>query len=384
MRVVFLIRSLDIGGAERQLVTLVRNMDPVKFQVTVITYYPDGVLSEELQALPHVRLVSANKRGRWDVLSFVRELRKIVSQADPDVIHGYMQGANELALLLALGTRARVVWGVRSSELRIDEYDWGLRLLVRTGALLAGRADAIISNSNAGHHHHLSMGYPPDRFVVIPNGIDTTVFRRDETGRTRVRGGWGVSDREALIGIAARIDPQKDHETFLHAAAILCAECPHSRFAIVGEGPPGRVYSLQKLASELGIYDRVIWAGGSTDMVAVYSAFDIATSCSAFGEGVSNSLAEAMACETSCVATDIGDAHALLGDTGEIVPAREAHALAQAWQRALAQPPAVQIERRRNARKRITERFSVAQLARRTEGVLTQVMAGRELTNSLL
>ena len=70
MRIVFLIRALQGGGAERQLVTLIRGLDPTRFEITVATFYPGGALWADLQGLPNVRVVSANKRGRWDLLGF--------------------------------------------------------------------------------------------------------------------------------------------------------------------------------------------------------------------------------------------------------------------------------------------------------------------------
>jgi glycosyltransferase involved in cell wall biosynthesis len=375
MRILFLIRKLERGGAEQQLVTLVRHLDAQRFCVSVVTYYPGGELESELKGLPNVRLCSAGKRGRWDVAGFLLRLWKLVRAARPQVVHGYMYGANELALVFGRAVGARVIWGVRASGLDLERYDRATRALFRTGAWLSPRVDAIIANSEAGRRFHVGLGYPARVFVVIPNGIDSQRFAFSERDRQRVRAEWGIGADEALIGMVARLDPMKDHATFVRAAALLAGTRGAVRFAVIGTGSAAALARLQELAAELRIGARLVWAGSRRDMPAVYSALDLVTSTSAFGEGCSNALAEAMACEKLCVATDVGDARDLIGDTGEIVPPRDPKSLAQAWSTALDVPPEQRAARARRARMRVVEKFSVATLAVRTGEVLTRVGA---------
>jgi len=373
MRIVFLIHSLLPGGAERQLVTLVRNLDPGTFAVTVVTFYAGGRLAEELSGLANVTVASAHKQGRGDVLGFLWRSWKLVRHARPQIIHGYMFGANEMALLFGRVLRSRVVWGIRASGLQMEHYGWRAGLLRRTGAWLSGCVDAVIANSQAGRDYHVGIGYPAHNVIVIPNGIDTLRYQRDPQGRQRVRQEWQVGDQEVLIGIVARIDPMKDHVTFLRAAARLVQTEPSARFAIVGSGSAEDLQRLKSMAEQCNVSQRLVWAGARQDMSAVYSALDVATSSSAFGEGFSNSLAEAMACETICVGTDVGDARILIADTGEVVRPREPEALALAWERLIAATPAQRRERGRSARARIVDSFSVATLVRRTTEALLRM-----------
>jgi glycosyltransferase involved in cell wall biosynthesis len=379
LRVLFLIRDLQRGGAERQLVTLVRNLDHSRFCVTVLTYYTGGELVRDLQGLPNVQVISAGKTGRWDTLGFLVRLYLLARRIRPHIVHGYMYGANELALLLGRALRARVVWGVRASGLDMRHYDGATRLLNRTGAWLSSRADALIANSTAGRRDHLALGYPPERFVVVPNGIDTEHYRYTDGGRRRLRALWQVSDGDRLVGIVARIDPMKDHGTFLRAAAILAGLRRDVRFVIVGGGSAASLLRIRELATQLAVADRIVWAGSHEDMPAVYSALDLVTSSSAFGEGFSNSLAEAMACEKVCVATDVGDARMVLGAAGEIVPAAEPAALAAAWCRVLDSGAGALAARGDAARARVVETFSATLLAARTAELLARVAEGGEL-----
>ena len=372
MRIVFLIRALQGGGAERQLVTLIRALDPARFEVTVATFYPGGHLCADLEDLPNVRVVCADKRGRWDLLGFFFRLLRILHRAGPDVVHGYMYGANELALVFGRLTGAAVVWGIRASGLEMRHYDMATRMLYRSGAWLSRWSDLIIANSEAGRRFHLGMGYPSAKLRVIPNGIDTARFEYNATERERVRQQWGVKDGEVLIGVVARLDPMKDHPTFLRAAALIAKEHPAVRFVIVGAGAEQSLRTLKSLSEELGVSPRVLWAGPREDVTAVYSALDLFTCCSAFGEGFPNSLAEAMACERLCVATRVGDAEWILGDLGEIVPPREPAALAAAWSRLLALSSIERARRGRESRQRIVRSFGVSALVQATADLLTQ------------
>jgi glycosyltransferase involved in cell wall biosynthesis len=374
LRVVFLIRSLQPGGAERQLVTLSRNLNTRGFSVTIVTFYPGGLLENDLHDLPNVQVVSANKRGRWDIVGFMWRLLKLVRKVRPHIIHGYLYGANEVALIAGCAVHSRVAWGVRSSALDMRYYDWLTRILFKIGARLSPLVDVIIANSEAGHRSHLQFGYPARRFVVIPNGINTDVFCRDTAGRQRVRMQWNIREDDVLIGIVARIDPMKDHETFLRAAANCANSNQTVRFVAVGQGADESVSRLKAIAERLGIARQVVWAGARQDMAAVYSAIDIVTSSSAFGEGFSNCLAEAMACEANCVATDVGDARIILGDAAEYVSPKEPEALALAWQKLLAATPEQRAILGRRARARIVSEFSVEMLASRTAEVLRRVV----------
>jgi len=377
IRVVFLIRSLEAGGAERQLVELVRNLDHATFGISVFTFYPGGVLESDLENLPGVRLRSARKAGRWDLVGFLVRSWRLMRIAKPHIVHGYMSGANEIAWLLGRAIGARVVWGIRASNMDLRRYDWMTRFLFTCGAWLSRRADLVIANSRAGKRHHLQHGYAKANFMVIENGIDTVTYCRNIDSRERLRKQWGIGEDQPVVGLVGRFDPMKDHETFLRAAAIAAARLPSTHFVFVGTGSVRRCAELQALARELGVGEHLTWAGAHRDMAAVYRAFDVATSSSAFGEGFSNSLAEAMACETVCVASDVGDARVIVGDTGEIIPPRDADALAEGWLKVLQAGPAERAERGRQARRRVVEHFSVSTLAARTSEALLRVAAGQ-------
>ena len=371
VRLCFLIRSLNPGGAERQLVELVKRLDPSRFQVTVLTFYPGGLLEQDL-AGTSVELISLRKQGRWDVAGFVARARAAVAARQPDIVHGYLGVANELALLVGRLCRARVVWGIRSSHLDLSQYDWSYAATFRGGAVLSRFVDLVIYNSAAGMRHYGAHGYRPRRAAVIPNGIDVSRFRFDADGRQRLRREWGIDPGERLVALVGRADPMKDTSLFLAAAQRLRAAGPW-RFVCVGDTSTdyGRRLQASAAARELG--PSLVWAGTRADMPAVYSAIDTLVVASRFGEGLPNVLVEAMACEVPCVTTDVGDASAVVGSTGWVVPARDAAAIVAACRAAAAESESSRSIRGRAARQRVVDQFSAEQLVNRTSTILSEI-----------
>jgi glycosyltransferase involved in cell wall biosynthesis len=210
--------------------------------------------------------------------------------------------------------------------------------------------------------------------TVIPNGVDTRRFAPDRASGSRLRASWRVRERSLLIGIVGRLDPMKDHQTFLRAAAILANSRADARFVCIGAGPERYTSDLKTLAGELGLGDKVIWPGFILrDIPAAYNALNICCSSSSFGEGTSNSIAEAMACGVPCVVTDVGDSKLIVGETGVVVPPKNPAALSAglaAMAHRLNENPKLPHE----VRERIELRLSLPALVRRTSKTLLDLL----------
>lgn len=325
--IAFLIRSLNYGGAERQLVTLVKALDKKKFNITVLYFYSGGALEKDLQD-SGIQLISLEKRDRWDVIGFLWRLVRHLKRINPNVLHGFMGTSNLLTILLKIFLPStRMLWGVRASNVDLSRYDWLFRFIFKLECLFSRFADLIVVNSYAGQAYHLAHGFPADKMVVIPNGIDTERFKPDKEARARVRAEWNIYEDTILIGLVGRLDPLKDHPIFLKAAALLCQEVENLRFVCVGSGLESYANELYSLSEELGISNKVIWAGARADMPAVHNSLDIAAS-SSYTEGFPNVIGEAMACGVPCVVTDVGDSALIVGDTGVVVPPKDPEAIA--------------------------------------------------------
>lgn len=365
MRITFLTRSLNTGGAERQLTVLATGLHERGHRVLVIPFYSGGPFQAELTRAG-VQVQSPEKDGRWDLAGFAWRLARLLREERPDVLHGYLGGPNVLTVLLKpLLPRTRIVWGLRAAVLDFGNYDRFSRLTLHAERLLSRFADRIVVNSRAGRSFAIERGFPKGKIVAIPNGIDTGRFRPDPASRNRVRGEWGVAEDEKLVGLVARLDHIKDHPNFLRAAALLAHEREDVRFVCVGGGNPVYRDELRSRSRNLDLEDCLVWAGVRGDTQAVFNALDVAIS-SSYGEGFPNVVGEAMACGVPCVVTDVGDSADIVGDTGIVVPAKDPEALAEGMRLCLAGSG----ESGENARLRIETNFSTGLLIDRTEKAL--------------
>ena len=163
--------------------------------------------------------------------------------------------------------------------------------------------------------------------------------------RSSVRRELGLSEGNLVVGMVARVDPQKDHSTLLAAADSLLKEHPQLRFILIGK-------STETIEAK-----GFLCLGERVDVSRLIKAFDIAVLCSAYGEGFPNVVAEAMATELPCVVTDIGDAKLMIGDTGVAIPPKNPRALAEAIGRLISEGELKRRRRGRRARAIVLEKY---------------------------
>jgi glycosyltransferase involved in cell wall biosynthesis len=231
-------------------------------------------------------------------------------------------------------------------------------------------ADAVIANSDAAREQSIARGFPPDRIHVVYNGINTDRFRRDPIARKMLRDDWSIGDDEVVIGRIGRMRPTKDYPTFLRAAAQAGAVRSDLRFVAVGDGPDRE--SIHGLASELGLDDRLVWAGERSDIAAVMSALDIMVSSST-SESFANVIGEAMACGVPCVVTDAGDSAAIVGSTGVVASTGSAASVAESVLDLAERLEADGDRLRAEARARVESEFALDVMVERTERVFRDV-----------
>jgi len=376
MRILFLVRGLNVGGAQRQLVALARGLRRSGHDVSVAVFYGGGLFEEELRK-DGIRVHDLARTGRWDTVWSLARLVRLVRAETPDILHAYMGLANLYAAIARpFFPSVKIVWGIRSALEDLKVYGLVTRMGEWLGRAASPLADAIIANSEAARRRAVAIGLPGRKIMVVPNGIDCDAFRPDEEGRHRLRGEWAIPAGAPLIGMVARLDPVKGHPTFLRAAARIASLRSDARFVCVGEGQPAYRESLVRLASELGLADRLVWAGERRVTSAIYSALDVAVLASDAGESFPNVVAEAMACGRPCVVTESGDSPLIVGDTGCIAPPGDPEALARAILGVLERVLADRTGTSARARDRVMVEFSVERLVTRTERALELVKGG--------
>jgi glycosyltransferase involved in cell wall biosynthesis len=367
VKIGFLIRALERGGAELQMTMLACELVKLGHKVVVMTYYEGGDLKSVLKR-NGVQVICLGKETRWQLIGLLMSLIRAVQKNNIVVLYSFLTTANVVALLVKPFLRnTKIVLGIRSSDLDFKKYDWLTKISLLLEATLMRFADRVIFNSFYSQRNYRRW-LPLERSFVVHNAVDTKYFDLPRSSGSKMRKVWGIGPSTKVIGMVARIDPMKDYKTFLTAAQLAIQKRPDLFFVCVTKGEDKQEQKYRKFCEELGIADRFVWCGPFIDMPDIYTSFDILTLSSSFGEGFPNVLAEAMACGVPCVATDIGDASLIISDQGIIVPPQRADKLANAWEHLL--NSALTDERRVVIRKQIVENYSISSMVGTTEAII--------------
>jgi glycosyltransferase involved in cell wall biosynthesis len=369
--VLYPVNELRIGGAEQQLLELVRGLDKSRFHAIVAPLYGGGALDAEFRAVPGVEVVDLGRRGKYDPSPLLK-LAALIRARRVDVVQPFLSPATFFGLIPSLLLRVPVKivterCGVRRSR------KLGYKLYRTTEDWLTRYADAVVPNSGAGRDLLHERGIAPQKVEVIYNGVNRERLRVDRAAARSHRARLGVPEDGHVVGILASLTPAKGHDTLLRAVAAASGQRPGLRCAIIGDGPLRP--RLEALAAELGIADRVVFFGNQRRVADFLAACDLLVSASRDNEGCSNSILEAMALGVPVIATDLGGNCELVEDgvTGYLVPVGDATALAGRIEEALAGTDRRQAIAAR-ARAMIETRFSLQRMVRDYESLYTRLL----------
>ena len=349
MRIVHLLTSLGIGGAERQALAIAERMRERGHSVAVFTLRPQ--LDEEWPtSLPVFRL--GMKKDPVSFAAATVRARRTLRDLSPDLIHSHGFHANLFARLLGIflpGTA--IVCTIHNvyegGRLRMMAYRLSDRLCTRTTAVSEAVAQRFIA----------LKAVPQKKCAVVPNAIEMDELVPDPVRRAKVR--EGLAAGADFIWLAAgRLAPAKDYPNLLRAFARLCSAHPRTQLWIAGHGTASALAELEDLARELGVELRMRFLGLRRDLSALFDAADGFVLSSAW-EGMPLVVGEAMAMEKPVVATDAGGVRELIGDCARLVAARDPAALAEAMDAVMREPEEARQAQGRSARMRIETQFSV-------------------------
>jgi len=376
-RVAHVISSLGAGGAEMMLHKLIKATRAEGLQHSVCSLIDGGHVSSMIEA-EGVRVTGLGMRqGVPDPTAVVR-LARWLRQERPDVVQSWMYHADLLAGIAALAAgRIPVVWGIHHSDVdprttkRLTH--WTRLLCARLSGVLPAR---IVCGAGSVLQSHARLGYRADRMTVIPIGFDLERFASDPEAGASLRRELSIPGGAPVVGLLARVHPDKDHPNFLQAASLMARERPDVTFVLTGSGVEWSNPVLAGPIDELGLRERVRLLGVVPDVLAVLSAIDVLV-LSSRTEAFPNVLGEAMACGVPCAATDCGDAREIVGETGRIAPPRDPAGLARAVLELLALTRDERAALGRAARDRVRTRYEIGAVGRRYAEVYAEVCASR-------
>ena len=376
--VCLLISSLEFGGAERQVVEMVRSFDPSVVRPIICSLSPKVPLARFLSGKKD-ELNIVEKRGRFDFTTVFRVARLLRRQR-VDVVHAFLFDAEMVARLAAPLARVPVVI---ASE-RNTEY-----VRPRTHSVLLkateGLFDVMVANSMSGKRFNIrTLGLSEGQIEVVHNGVDVEKFRPDRAVGLAFREKLGIGPETPLIGMVGSYKRQKAQDTFLKMAARIRVDVPSAHFVLVGE--PVRddfeetsrfQAEVQELAKTLKLSECVRFLGNQQDMKAVYNACN-ATALLSIREGTPNVVLESMACGVPVIATDIADNALIIVNekTGFVVPPG-AHEAAAARAARILLNPELQREMSAAARTHACEQFSLRTAAGKLERIYTRCLQNK-------
>jgi glycosyltransferase involved in cell wall biosynthesis len=328
-RVVHITRSLDVGGVETQLVTLLPHLAR-EFDVSLVCLHEKGPLAAGLEqnGVP-VRLIRF--RDRWSPDALWRLGRYLRGEGARIVqTHMYGPGISGIASARLAGVPVRIS--------TIHHHDhWRNPRRVRTDRALLSWRDAVFCVSEAVRRVYIDQtGCPEAKCRVMPNGIELEPFRRSRE-RAEVLSELDISPARQVVGVVGRLVPEKNMRLFVDTAARVRREREGVSFLVVGEGPEES--ALRDQARALGLSRSLVFTGLRSDIPDLVSALDCFVLPSV-AEPFGIVLLESMAGGVPLVATDAGGVRDVVqdGKQGILVASGHADALAEAVLRILGDP----------------------------------------------
>ncbi|MBO67043.1 MAG: hypothetical protein CL398_01910 [Acidiferrobacteraceae bacterium] len=340
-RILFIHHSLEFGGAETQLLHTLRHLasqDNVK--VHLVVYYPTELTKLRIAELEGVEsYIVDKKRGLLGGVKTVLFLRGFIKNKNIDMVVTYLVGANLAGLIAGRwGGAKRIVWGLRVTNISSSTLGLKGRVLEAMMIWCSSFVDLVIANSMASLNQYTDHGLKAKRKIVIPNGIDIDQFDKNDDYRLKARTMFHASSQQIVIGTVSRLVEWKGYEIFLNAAQKLSVLNSNIVFVCIGSGKSKYEKSLIDLQHRIGLdSEKIQWLGNRGDISHLINGFDIFTLMSTSGEGLSNSLLEAMATGVPVVATDVGDSRVAVGDFGTVISAGNSTQLVNAWLNILAE-----------------------------------------------
>ena len=297
-KILFITPSIGHGGAEKQLAILARELNNRGFKAIILPL-KNNAKNSILPEFQNLKLIETNIKNKFSFTDFFR-LRRIIKAINPDIVQGWMYSGNIVSSILTIGMKKKVFHSIRASDMDLERDGRQIKF----NGLLTKIVNKVVFNSQAGYLFHENKLFFGKKMVIIPNGIDTDIFKPSLSLRKEMRKKLGISKNKKVIVFAARTDPMKAHERVLEIASM----CSDIVFLLAGKG-----------TNEINVPKNVIALGVCNDMPSVYNSADMMLHLSNYGEGFPNVVGEAMSCGLPILVNNIGDSKDIIGNTGIIL-----------------------------------------------------------------
>ncbi|HEY8842133.1 MAG TPA: glycosyltransferase [Candidatus Dormibacteraeota bacterium] len=378
IRITYVIGSLEIGGAERQLVRLINGLDKSRFQPSLICLFGAGPLQAELDegvTVASLRLPSLRRNSRRNAVTTAIRLlgavRRDIRRQKPDIVHAYMMTAYVLAAVAGRAAGTRIIIGARRGLVTHQEYPYRRwRVFARTANRLI---DFHLCNSEAVRQLAVSQeGIPVEKTGVIHNGLDFDV----QSAPVGLDPEWEVGPGDGCAAMVANFHAYKGHLDVLAAVRLVVGRYPRFKLILFGDGAERT--AIERYLQEHHLASNVVLAGARLDAANLLSAFDFSV-LNSTQESFPNALMESMARGVPVISTRVGGVPELVRDgvDGILVESGNPEQLATAMLELLddAEKRGAMGEM---GRARIQSDFSVRSMITRTEAVYLDLLGRKQ------
>jgi glycosyltransferase involved in cell wall biosynthesis len=346
------------AGAEIMLMRLLRVS--LEDKIRVVSLIDVSERNQKLANNPRATFTPLHMNSIFDIAGGALKLARIISKEKPRAIMCWMYHAMIVATISVRmsSSDAPIFWNVRQSLDDPRSLSRNTRLALMLGRALSHTPSGIVYNSERALQLHGKYGYDNRKAVVIPNGFDIP------------QNVSILAKTPKIFGIAGRFHPQKDHDTFFRAVANVAFEFPEALFRAVGHGLTLENSAVSGLLANAGVPSKSIeLCGESSDMPEFYRSIDVLV-LSSRTEGFPNVVAEAMSYGKPVITTDVGDAAAIVGNAGWVVPPRDAMSLALAIKAALRMSPEKYADCANRAKQRVTSQYELNAIGQQYDRIL--------------
>jgi sugar transferase (PEP-CTERM/EpsH1 system associated) len=375
IKILHVIDSLDVGGMERIVIDVANGLDPARFEQTVCCLSRRGEAAGFLHE--GVRCLDLGKGAKADHLMPLK-IAQVIRREKPDIVHSQSWSGVDTAIARLMTPGVKLIHSEHGRHVPyIHAEPWKRRIARRCLYHLANSVFAI--SGEVREFYCRETGFPVERMLVIPNGID--VRRIDEASTNGVREEFGFTEGDFVIGTVARLDATKDPLTLVRAFAKLHQTQPDSTLKLLIVGDGSERMRLESFVAEQGLNRAIVFTGLRHDVPHLLRAMNV-FALSSLSEGLPLTVLEAMAARLPVVATNVGALPDLVEEdsTGFLTAPQDAEAMANRLAR-VSQNPEMASSFGAKARQKVEREFSLDQMLRRYADLYLSVFSKKETAN---
>ncbi len=364
--ILFILPQTQQGGAEAQMLYLLKRLDRSVFRVCLGLLYSNKEMQKEYESVQDMEIINFSKKGKLDMSVYMR-IARFVKDNHVDIIQSFM-GNHHSYLPAIIAGRAFSVGGIRRTFNRSTSAFGMFKEITIPRILTRFRKIIMISNNYTARDTYVRRGYPESDVHVIPNGIEYEIFSKGN--RKKILEEFGLEGR-FVLGIVSRLIRSKNHLELIRHFPEIKMRRQNTALLIAGDGTYRK--ELERMTKEAGLERDVIFTGNRKDIPDLLSAMDLFVFPSQHEEGWPNVIGEAMAAGIPVITYPAGDIERIISNNvdGLIVPPPFESFMKEMLD--LISDPKRRERLGANAKKTIRDRFSVESMVHGYESIYKSI-----------